>query len=164
MSRTVSRLILVHNPKDFVTYKLSSPVFIDTVGDPDFYKSRWCSFWYYFNFLVTLYPLSYCRLIQGLGSDYGNFTIEKKADATYKVVSAASIVAKVQLINVFHLYFNHSIYLSSILSSVLQVTRDAILSNWVWTENSVNLDKHFGSGYPGDPACVEWLKNAQNKV
>ena len=49
-------------------------IFIDTVGDPSYYKSR---------------------LVQALGEDYGNFTIEKKADANYRVVSAASIIAKV---------------------------------------------------------------------
>jgi ribonuclease HII len=51
-------------------------VYIDTVGDPEFYKSR---------------------LVNALGADYGTFIIEKKADATYKVVGAASIVAKVCL-------------------------------------------------------------------
>ena len=49
-------------------------IFIDTVGDPEFYKSR---------------------LTSALGKDFGRFVIEKKADATYKVVSAASIIAKV---------------------------------------------------------------------
>ena len=49
-------------------------VYIDTVGDPETYKSR---------------------LISGLGPSFGRFTIEKKADATYKVVGAASIIAKV---------------------------------------------------------------------
>lgn len=84
-------------------------VFIDTVGDPEYYKSR---------------------LIQGLGADYGNFTIEKKADAKFKVVSAASIVAK--------------------------VTRDTALRNWQWKEEGVSFDKTFGSGYPGDEVCVQW--------
>jgi ribonuclease H2 subunit A len=92
-------------------------VFIDTVGDPEFYKSR---------------------LVNALGKDYGKFTIEKKADATYKVVSAASIVAK--------------------------VTRDALLRNWQWKEPTVQLDTKFGSGYPSDPSCVRWLENAQHKV
>lgn len=36
-----------------------------------------------------------CIYSNGIGEDYGNFTIEKKADATYRVVSAASIIAKV---------------------------------------------------------------------
>jgi ribonuclease HII len=44
------------------------------VGDPEFYKST---------------------LTKALGNDYSTFTIEKKADAKYKVVSAASIIAKV---------------------------------------------------------------------
>ena len=41
-------------------------VYVDTVGDPNYYKSR---------------------LITALGNDYGEFIVEKKADATYKVVS-----------------------------------------------------------------------------
>jgi ribonuclease HII len=40
--------------------------------------------------------MNLCHLIYNfVGEDYGNFTIEKKADATYRVVSAASIIAKV---------------------------------------------------------------------
>ena len=92
-------------------------VFVDTVGDPEFYKSR---------------------LVHALGTDFANFTIEKKADATYKVVSCASIVAK--------------------------VTRDALLSQWTWAEPTVTLDKEFGSGYPGDEKCSTWLVGAQNTV
>lgn len=92
-------------------------VFIDTVGDPEFYKSK---------------------LISALGKDYGNFIIEKKADSKYKVVSAASIVAK--------------------------TCRDTLLQNFKWKEPTVTLDKNFGSGYPGDPNCVQWLQNAQSRV
>ena len=84
-------------------------IFIDTVGDPEFYKSR---------------------LIANLGHDFGNFTIEKKADAKFKVVGAASIVAKVH--------------------------RDTVLKEWKWSESSVKLGKNFGSGYPGDENCVKW--------
>lgn len=47
---------------------------VRAVGDPDYYKSV---------------------LVKALGSDFSTFTIEKKADAKYKVVSAASIIAKV---------------------------------------------------------------------
>ena len=60
-------------------------VFVDTVGDPEYYKSI---------------------LLRAMGDDFATkFTIEKKADATYKVVSAASIIAK--------------------------VTRDRVLNTWV---------------------------------
>lgn len=84
-------------------------IYIDTVGDPETYRSR---------------------LESHLGKDFGRFIIEKKADATYKVVGAASIIAKVH--------------------------RDVTLRNWRWAESSVRLDKKFGCGYPSDPACVEW--------
>ena len=53
------------NSHDFLT---------ETVGDPDYYKSQ---------------------LIRALGEDFSTFTIEKKADSKFKVVSAASIIAKV---------------------------------------------------------------------
>lgn len=92
-------------------------VFVDTVGDPEFYKSK---------------------LTSALGKDYGNFIIEKKADAKYKVVSAASIIAK--------------------------TTRDTLLVNYKWVEPTVKLDKNFGCGYPSDPFCVQWLQSAQEKV
>jgi ribonuclease H2 subunit A len=93
--------------------------FVDTVGDPGLYESK---------------------LRQGLGRSFETkFTIEKKADATYKVVSAASIIAK--------------------------CTRDAVVSSCRWEEESLNsltpLDTKFGSGYPGDEACVQWLARAE---
>lgn len=84
-------------------------VFIDTVGDPEFYKNR---------------------LTSALGQNFAEFIIEKKADAKYKPVSAASIIAK--------------------------VTRDTTLQNWQWPEPGLVLDKNFGSGYPGDEVCVDW--------
>jgi ribonuclease H2 subunit A len=56
------------------------------------------------------------------------FTVEAKADAKYKIVSAASIAAK--------------------------VTRDACLEEWVWEEaesssEAAVWDTEVGSGYPG---------------
>lgn len=90
-------------------------VYVDTVGDPDYYKSR---------------------LVNALGNDFARFTIEKKADATYKVVSAASIIAK--------------------------VTRDGMLKTW--KDDSLGLINDFGSGYPGDEHCVKWLQKSQNPI
>lgn len=92
-------------------------IYVDTVGDPETYKS-----W----------------LVRALGSDFGTYTIEKKADATYKVVSAASIIAK--------------------------VTRDTHLKEWTWAETSVRHDLNYGSGYPGDESCVKWLARVQHPV
>ncbi len=62
------------------------------------------------------------------------FVVEKKADATYAPCSAASVVAK--------------------------VSRDCILESWKWSEPDFesNNGKEFGSGYPSDPKCKEWLE------
>ncbi|KAI8078767.1 ribonuclease HII [Halteromyces radiatus] len=60
-----------------------------------------------------------------------SITVEPKADALYPIVSAASICAK--------------------------VTRDQILSEWIWIEKGLNISKAFGSGYPSDPNTVTWL-------
>lgn len=96
-----------------------SSVFVDTVGDPEYYKS-------------------YLRT--ALGDDYADaaFTVEKKADAKYRVVSAASIVAK--------------------------VTRDRLLNETPWQEKGLNLDRAFGSGYPSDELCVQWMERSHQHV
>lgn len=61
------------------------------------------------------------------------FTVESKADDTYPVVSAASIVAK--------------------------VTRDIAIRDFVIKENLPSVNKEFGSGYPSDPNTVKWLND-----
>ena len=101
--RALKKIVSPTNPPQI------TDVFVDTVGDPDYYKSV---------------------LESSLGKDFGNFIIEKKADAKYKTVSAASIVAK--------------------------VTRDTLIENWEWEEKNITFDKAFGSGYPGDETCVNW--------
>ena len=58
--------------------------------------------------------------------------VSQKADSLFKCVGAASICAK--------------------------VTRDNILSSFNFVEKGVNCDQEFGSGYPGDPITVSWLK------
>ena len=63
------------------------------------------------------------------------FVVEKKADAKYAPCSAASVVAK--------------------------ESRDAMIANWEWSEMpnySPNKGREFGSGYPSDPKCVEWMR------
>jgi len=68
------------------------------------------------------------------------FVVEKKADAKYAPCSAASVVAK--------------------------ESRDAIVSNWKWTEMlngyTPQNGHEFGSGYPSDPKCVSWMKSECN--
>jgi ribonuclease H2 subunit A len=110
---TLSYDAVVRALKKIITTNAVAPVittvFVDTVGDPEFYRRK---------------------LVEGLGEGFADFVIEKKADAKYKTVSAASIVAK--------------------------VTRDRVVADWQWRESNVTLDKDFGSGYPGDESCVNW--------
>ncbi len=58
------------------------------------------------------------------------FTVCSKADSKFPVVSAASIVAK--------------------------VTRDEQVKNIVIRE-PIEVNREFGSGYPGDPKTIKWL-------
>lgn len=94
-------------------------VFADTVGLEKTYESR-------------LYSISKKKDI--------DFKAEKKADSKYKIVSAASIVAK--------------------------VTRDNIIKDWIFIENNKNIvfSKEVGSGYPSDPYTKEWLRLNFNNV
>jgi ribonuclease H2 subunit A len=62
------------------------------------------------------------------------FIVEKKADANYPPCSAASVVAK--------------------------VSRDSILENWTYSEPEYEAGNNnkYGSGYPSDPMCKEWME------
>jgi ribonuclease H2 subunit A len=75
-------------------------VFVDTVGDPAKYEAS----------LTERFP--------GI-----KFTVSKKADSLFPIVSAASIIAK--------------------------VTRDKALREWVMEETGKDVGRNFGSGYPG---------------
>ncbi|GAA0168077.1 endoribonuclease [Lithospermum erythrorhizon] len=66
------------------------------------------------------------------------FVVAKKADSVYPVVSGASIVAK--------------------------VTRDRALRDWVLDETADNMQRNFGSGYPGDPVTKAWMENHKHEV
>lgn len=86
-------------------------VYVDTVGPPHTYQNK----------LETRFP--------GV-----KFTVAKKADSLYCVVSVASVVAK--------------------------VTRD-ILVEHLETKYSTNHPIPMGSGYPSDPKTKVWLKQSQ---
>lgn len=88
-------------------------VFVDTVGKPEKYQE----------YLQSIFPSLKIK-------------VEKKADATYPVVSAASICAK--------------------------VTRDHALKVWNFTEGVEVAE--FGSGYPGDPVTKKFLVDHCNPV
>lgn len=86
---------------------------VDTVGDPGRYQRF---------------------LHEGLDGT-AEVVVEKKADATYPVVSAASIAAKCTRD-------------ASVVDGVLQASV---------RERSVMLKGSAGSGYPSDPKCKAWL-------
>jgi ribonuclease H2 subunit A len=105
--------------------------FVDTVGDPEYvcrchlHPARRAS---------HASPLRYyAKKLTGRFQGQIEFVVEKKADATYRTVSAASICAK--------------------------VLRDQLLDQWVYAERGLQDGGHeFGSGYPGDERCVAWLE------
>jgi ribonuclease H2 subunit A len=87
--------------------------YLDTVGDPDKYRKL----------LEEEFAGTNPKI---------EFTVESKADDTFPVVSAASIVAK--------------------------VTRDHAITDTVIREK-IEVSREFGSGYPGDPNTIAWLNN-----
>ncbi|KAJ2704452.1 hypothetical protein FB645_003240 [Coemansia sp. IMI 203386] len=84
-------------------------------------------------------PATYQKKLQELFPGI-NITVAKKADSLYPIVSAASICAK--------------------------VTRDAHLSRWVFAETLLqdSLSTVYGSGYPGDPNTIKWLKDSLDHI
>ncbi|KAF7424474.1 hypothetical protein PC9H_009781 [Pleurotus ostreatus] len=81
---------------------------------------------------TTTYEAYLSRTFPGI-----NFTVTAKADSKYKIVSAASVAAK--------------------------VTRDACIEGWVFEEDDPKSEEslwntELGSGYPSDPKTQAWLK------
>ncbi|EZA55871.1 hypothetical protein DMN91_010726 [Ooceraea biroi] len=89
-------------------------VYVDTVGRPESYQAR----------LAREFP--------GV-----KIVVAKKADATYPIVSAASICAK--------------------------VARDHALRAWRFREAD-EFASEYGSGYPNDPATKAWLASSVDQV
>lgn len=89
-------------------------VYVDTVGKPESYQAR----------LSREFP--------GV-----KIVVAKKADATYPIVSAASICAK--------------------------VARDHALRAWRFRETA-DFTSEYGSGYPNDPMTKTWLVSSMDRV
>lgn len=89
-------------------------VFVDTVGAPESYQAK----------LKQRFPTI-------------DITVESKADATYPIVSAASICAK--------------------------VCRDKTVKSWNFGGNG-SKDREYGSGYPSDPKTKSWLRSNVDPV
>lgn len=89
-------------------------VYVDTVGKPEAYQAK----------LKQRFP------------DL-DITVESKADATYPIVSAASICAK--------------------------VCRDKTVKSWKF-DDKVKIEGEYGSGYPSDPVTKAWLRQHVDPV
>lgn len=89
-------------------------IYVDTVGKPESYQAR----------LISVFP--------GV-----KIVVAKKADATYPIVSAASICAK--------------------------VSRDHAIRAWRFREGE-NIEMEYGSGYPTDPVTKTWLSANVDQV
>ncbi|KAJ6222068.1 hypothetical protein RDWZM_000613 [Blomia tropicalis] len=90
-------------------------VFLDTVGPADKYQSK----------LEAIFPNIKIK-------------VSNKADSLYKIVSVASICAK--------------------------VIRDHSIKNWKFIENITYDKESYGSGYPSDPKTKEFLKQAFDPI
>jgi ribonuclease H2 subunit A len=84
-------------------------IFVDALGNCDFYEKL----------LSSRYPGA-------------QVCVKPKADSLFKVVSAASICAK--------------------------VSRDQALANWEFRETGINFSPEWGCGYPGDELTKQWLR------
>lgn len=87
-------------------------IYVDTVGRPDAYAAKF----------RDAFP--------GLSK----IVVEAKADGTYPIVGAASIVAKTE--------------------------RDAAVEGWAFPEEGagVQFTRDYGSGYPSDPKTKAWMR------
>lgn len=104
-------------------------IYVDTVGDPRKYENKF----------RERFP------------QIRKVVVAKKADATYRIVGAASIVAK--------------------------TTRDKEVRDWVFVETErssqymdcdenwpVNYSSEFGSGYPSDPSTKRWIEASCDQI
>ncbi len=126
---------------------LPQQVFVDTVGDAERYADKLSGRFPHVRFTVcpkVCLPWGDCvhtHIVLACTYWYDIHTlndIHSQADALYPIVSAASIVAK--------------------------VTRDRALLHYTPEEQGLEVDRNFGSGYPGGVwvcgvwVCVEWYR------
>ncbi|KAL7539290.1 hypothetical protein ACHAWF_006367 [Thalassiosira exigua] len=119
--------------------------YVDTVGSPDIYRKK------------------LERVFQGKDI---KFIVEKKADAKYAPCSAASVGKYIQCSSVHWPFVEREVnVLCCPRITVAKESRDTMIANWKWTETPGYESQNstgFGSGYPSDPKCKEWLDSNCN--
>ncbi|KAL6948674.1 hypothetical protein ACO0QE_001147 [Hanseniaspora vineae] len=106
-------------------------IYIDTVGPPHTYQKK----------LETIFP----RI---------KFTVAKKADSLFVIVSVASVVAKV----------TRDLVLEQMISRVYHPQSMAGAEETDTGANHEFVPVNCGSGYPSDPNTVRWLKDNQTPL
>lgn len=87
------------------------------------------------------------------------FVVESKADAKYAPCSAGS-VGKLTWSGLGRLRLS-----LSLLNTVAKVVRDRMIESWKFSEQQLDAETNFGSGYPSDPVCKKWMeKHLQCKI
>lgn len=107
-------------------------VYVDTVGD----------------------PAKYAAMFRDSFPSLEKVVVEKKADGTYPIVGAASIVAKTT---------RDKCVASWVFQEEARAASDRHLGDGEMAEGTVSYDRDYGSGYPSDPKCKGWLsRNMDN--
>ncbi|KAF1814640.1 ribonuclease H-like protein [Eremomyces bilateralis CBS 781.70] len=94
-------------------------IFVDTIGKPEVYQKN----------LERIFPAA-------------RISVEKKADVTYPVVGAASVVAKV----------------------TRDVALEVLWDEYVKHTSMTDPGDHWGSGYPSDGRATNWLKASMDPI
>jgi ribonuclease H2 subunit A len=113
-------------------------VYIDTIGNPATYQVK----------LQRLFPTL-------------SITVAKKADSLYPCVSAASVVAKVTRDVALESFYEAS-YQQESKQNVEDVDTD--MKDTETTPATKTEEPGWGSGYPSDSKCVNWLRQNMDSV
>mmetsp|Transcript_20747 Transcript_20747/g.23837 ORF Transcript_20747/g.23837 Transcript_20747/m.23837 type:complete len:388 (-) Transcript_20747:240-1403(-) len=126
-------------------------VYIDTVGTPSSYQRK----------LERRFAHQNNQdgggKVRGGGEDI-TFVVEKKADSKYETCSAASIVAKVMRDEIIKEWEWSEVGYEAMCNHKTATSQAENESNDEAVSKRRKGDMDFGSGYPSDPKCKEWMK------
>lgn len=110
-------------------------IYVDTIGQPGTYQRK----------LAAVFPT--CKVV-----------VEKKADSLFPVVSAASVVAKVSR------DVSCEVLYRGVVDARLEEERQKWRAEGVMEVEDGEEDAGWGSGYPSDARCVNWMKGDMDEM